>query len=131
MLLHINRNFYTHGPAGWRTCECNGACQYTPSLLWCLNTKRRFAYGLQHAQLVGVLMDEAPVFVDPLRINLSGEVQERRAGGHRLDQSARCIARACARAGNHHAELATYAGCSVGHIASACLATRRHEANLP
>ena len=74
-------------------------------------------------------MDEAPVFINPLRINLPGQMQQRRARCHSLDQSACGIARARARAGDDHAERAADSGRRIRHIACASFAARGHEAD--
>ena len=75
------------------------------------------------------LVQEAEAAVKERLVDLAGEMEERRAGGRRLDERARSVAGAGAGAGDDDAKPARDAGRRVRHVGGARLAARRHEAD--
>ena len=72
-------------------------------------------------------MDEAQVTVNKVGFDLTGQVQQRGAGGECFHQRPGGVAGARAGAGDAHAQHAADAGGGVGHVAGTGLAPRRHK----
>jgi hypothetical protein len=128
--LDVDWDLDADGAAGRREGEARRFAQRGQRGLGVADAERGLADRLQHLQLRRRFVNEAEVAVDVVGLDLPGEVQQRRAGGQRLDQRAGRIAGAGAGAGDAHAQGAGDAGIRIGHVAGAGLAARRHEADL-
>ena len=77
-----------------------------------------------------MLMDEAQIAIQELRLDLARQVQHGRACGDGLHHGPRRVAATGSGAGDAHAQHATHAGCSIGHVASAGFPTCRDKTDL-
>ena len=76
-------------------------------------------------------MDEAQIAIQKLRIDLARQVQHWRACRDGLHHGPRRVAATGSGAGDAHAQYATHAGCSIGHVAGTRFAACRNKTDLP
>ena len=127
LALHVDRDFERDRPArcgergarrGFHHADCGAALPDAE-----IGLRDR----LEHVGLARHVVDRGAVAVHERPIDLRGDVQDRRAGGHGLDLRARGIAGGRAGRGHHDAERAFHARIGVRHVGGARLAARRHE----
>ena len=129
--LHIDGDFNADRSTRWGVGQAVRLAQNAQSTLGIADAKRRFAHRREHGQLRRGFMDVTPIAVHILRFNLTGQMQHGCARGQGLHQSPCGIARTGAGAGDANAPSRAHTGGRIGHVASACFATRRHKTHLP
>ena len=127
--LHVNGHFQRDRTARRRERGARGRFDHRNGGAALPYAEIGFGDRPQHIGLTGHIVDGGAIAIHVGPIDLRGDVQDRRAGGERLDLRARGVPRRRPGAGDDHAKGARHPRIGIGHVHCARLAAGGHEAN--
>ena len=97
--LNINRDLHRYRPARRRPRFLNRLVQNGDRLVGVADAIRAFRTGFQEGQLIAGFVNKPGIRIQPGFLYLTGQMQQRRTGIHRLHQRPDCVPRPGAGAG--------------------------------